>query len=80
MKRNLLCHEDSADGDCEAVLADCDVVVDETYHTVADNQAMMETFRAYSYLDAFGRLNIVSPPRSPSTSGEHCHGAGHSKE
>ena len=59
VKRNLLCHEDSADGDCEAVLADCDVVVDETYHTVADNQAMMETFRAYSYLDAFGRLNIV---------------------
>jgi len=60
VKRNLVSHEESADGDIEEVLADCDVVVDETYHTVADNQAMMETFRAYSYLDAYGRLNLVS--------------------
>ncbi len=59
VKRNLICHEESAGGDVEAVLAGCDVVVDETYHTVSDNQAMMETFRAYSYLDTYGRLNIV---------------------
>lgn len=59
VKRNLICHEESADGDVEAVLADCDVVVDETYHTVSNNQTMMETFRAFSYLDTYGRLNIV---------------------
>ncbi|MBR1781000.1 MAG: molybdopterin-dependent oxidoreductase [Oscillospiraceae bacterium] len=59
VERNLICHEESADGDVEAVLADCDAVVEQTYHTVSDNQAMMETFRAYSYLDAYGRLNIV---------------------
>lgn len=59
VKRNLISHEESFDGDVEAVLADCDVTVDETYHTVSDNQAMMETFRAYSYLDTYGRLNIV---------------------
>jgi CO/xanthine dehydrogenase Mo-binding subunit len=59
VKRNLICHEESGHGDIEAVLADCDEVVEETYHTIADSQAMMETFRAYSYLDTFGRLNIV---------------------
>lgn len=59
VKRNLICHEESSDGDVEAVLADCDVVLDETYHTPSDNQTMMETFRAYSYLDTYGRLNIV---------------------
>lgn len=60
VKRNLISHEESFDGDVKAVLADCDVTLDETYRTVSDNQAMMETFRAYSYLDTFGRLNIVS--------------------
>ena len=59
VKRNLISHEESFDGDVEAVLADCDVTLDETYHTVSDNQTMMETFRAYSYLDTYGRLNIV---------------------
>ncbi len=59
VKRNLVCHEESAAGDIEAVLAECDVVVDEVYRTPSDNQAMMETFRAFSYLDTFGRLNLV---------------------
>lgn len=59
VKRNLVCHEESAAGDIEAVLRECDVVVDEVYRTPSDNQAMMETFRAFSYLDTFGRLNLV---------------------
>ena len=36
----------SEHGDLEAAFAECDIVVDETYHTLADAQAMMETFRS----------------------------------
>ena len=44
----------------DAVLADCDVVIDETYHTLANQQAMMETFRTECFIDTYGRLNVVS--------------------
>ena len=44
----------------DAVLAECDVVAEGTYHTLADQQAMMETFRTCCYFDAYGRLNILS--------------------
>ena len=30
------------------------------YHTKANAQAMMETFRSYAYMDTFDRLNVVS--------------------
>ena len=43
--RNLCAHDESGEGDIEAVLAGCDVVIDHTYHTRACQQAMMETFR-----------------------------------
>src|SRR5699024_7126097 len=59
-KRNLCASDVSGEGDVEAVLADCDVVIDETYHTLANQQAMMETFRTECYLDTYGRLNIFS--------------------
>lgn len=59
-KRNLCAHDDMGEGDVEAVLADCDVVVEETYHTKANQQTMMETFRAYCYMDTYSRLNVVS--------------------
>ena len=49
----------------EAVLKDCDLVIERTYHTKADNQTMMETFRAFTYLDAFGRLNVVASTQIP---------------
>ena len=42
------------------MLADCDVVVEETYHTLANQQAMMETFRTVCYMDTYGRLNVLS--------------------
>lgn len=58
-KRNLCAHDDMQNGDVEAVLADCDVVVEETYHTKANQQAMMETFRTYCYMDVYSRLNVV---------------------
>lgn len=59
-KRNLCSSGSESDGDVEAVLKDCDLVIERTYHTKADNQTMMETFRAFTYLDAFGRLNVVA--------------------
>lgn len=59
-QRNLCaCGSDSM-GDIDAVLEDCDVVVEETYHTLANQQAMMETFRTTCYMDAYGRLNVLS--------------------
>ena len=59
-KRNLCAHDESGAGDIEAVLAGCDVVIDHTYHTRAGQQAMMETFRTYCSIDAYGRLNDLS--------------------
>ena len=59
-KRNLVGTTADADGDVEAVLSSCDVVLDRTYHTKAFNQAMMETFRTYTHLDRYGRLHVIS--------------------
>lgn len=59
-KRNLCAHDECGQGDIEAVLADCDVVIDRTYHTKAVQQTMMETFRTFCTIDTYGRLNVVS--------------------
>lgn len=64
-KRNLCAHEVCGDGDVEAVLASCDHVVDRVYHTKANQQTMMETFRTFTYMDAYGRLNVVSSTQVP---------------
>ena len=59
-KTNRCASETTSDGDVEAVLADCDIVIDHVYHTKANQQTMMETFRTGCYMDTYGRLNIVS--------------------
>ena len=59
-KRNLCATARSEEGDVDGVMAECDTIVEHTYHTVADQQAMMETFRTYCSVDAYGRLNIFS--------------------
>lgn len=59
-KRNLCAHDECGQGDIEAILADCDVVIDRTYHTKAVQQTMMETFRTFCTIDTYGRLNVVS--------------------
>ncbi len=58
-KRNLCAHDECGNGDIDAVLADCDVVIDHVYHTQACQQAMMETFRTYCEIDTYGRLHII---------------------
>ena len=59
--RNLVGATADAGGDVEAVLADCDVVLERTYHTKAYNQAMMETFphRSPSWT-AMAGLHVIS--------------------
>ena len=59
-RRNLCAHDECGSGDIDAVLADCDVVIDRVYHTQACQQAMMETFRTYCEIDTYGRLHIIS--------------------
>lgn len=59
-KRNLCANEVCGQGDVEKTLSECDVVLERTYHTKANQQAMMETFRTYCYIDTYGRLNILS--------------------
>ena len=59
-KRNLVASGVDSDGDVDGLMAQCEVVVDRTYHTRAFNQGMMETFRTYTDLDRYGRLNVVS--------------------
>lgn len=64
-KRNLCAHGESVYGDVEDVLKNSAVVLERTYHTKANAQAMMETFRAFSYIDTYGRLNVVSSTQIP---------------
>ena len=70
--RNLVGTTSDAGGDIEAVLADCDVVLERTYHTKAYNQAMMETFRTFTQLDRYGRLHVIRPRRSCTTCAASC--------
>lgn len=64
-KRNICASGDLIKGDVEEVLKDCDVVLEETYHTKVNAQAMMETMRTFSYYDCYGRLVIVSATQIP---------------
>ena len=64
-KRNLCASGEESAGDIEAVLASCDVVLTRTYHTKANQQTPMETFRTATYLDTYGRLNIISSTQVP---------------
>lgn len=59
-KRNLVASETDASGDVDAVMADCDVVIEHKYHTRAAQQAMMETFCTYTSMDRYGRLHVVA--------------------
>lgn len=59
-KRNLCAVGGTEAGEVDKVMADCDVVIENTYHTKANQQAMMETFRTYTSLDTYGRLHVIS--------------------
>ena len=64
-KRNLCASNVEEVGDVDAALEKCAYVVDRVYHTKANQQTMMETFRTYCYMDHFGRLTVVSSTQIP---------------
>ena len=64
-KRNICSQGGFEHGDVEEELKNCAYVVEEVYHTKANNQAMMETFRTFTELDTYGRLNITSSTQIP---------------
>ena len=59
-KRNLVACGDEIHGDVEGILAECDIVLEHTYHTKAYNQAMMEPFTTYASFDRYGRLHVIT--------------------
>ena len=64
-ERNIVSKHFYEKGNVEEELSKCDFVVDETYYTQAQAHAMMETYRAYNYLDHNGRLVVVSSTQIP---------------
>ncbi len=64
-ERNIVSKHLYETGNIEEELANCDVVVEDTYYTQAQAHGMMETYRAYNYLDHMGRLVVVSSTQIP---------------
>ena len=64
-KRNLCSSNVEKVGDVDAMLEKCAYTVDQVYHTKANQQTMMETFRTYCYMDHFQRLTVVSSTQIP---------------
>ncbi len=64
-ERNIVATHNYTKGDVEKTLSECDIVIEETYYTQAQAQAMMETYRAYNYLDHMGRLVVISSTQIP---------------
>ena len=58
--RNLCASDSTSEGDIAKAFNESDVILTRTYHTKANQQATMETFRAFAYKDIYGRLNVVS--------------------
>lgn len=63
--RNIAASFATEQGDVEAELAGCEVVIERTYATQAQAHAMMETFRATTSLDVNGRLQVMSSTQIP---------------
>lgn len=59
-KRNLIHHELHERGDLEGVFKDCDIVLEHTFHTRANQQGYLETMRSYCEIDNRGRLHSIS--------------------
>ena len=64
-ERNIVSTHNYTKGDKDKTLSECDVILEETYYTQAQAQAMMETYRAYNYLDHMGRLVVISSTQIP---------------
>lgn len=63
--RNIVCTSKVKFGNVEEELAKCDTIIERIYYTQAQAHAMMETYRAFSYLDHAGRLVVTSSTQIP---------------
>ena len=64
-KRNVASSYLETKGDVEKGFAESDVIIEETYYTQPQIHAMMETYRTACYIDAHGRLNVISSTQIP---------------
>lgn len=63
-KKNIVSRFELGKGDVDKGFENCDAVIERTYWTQAQAHCMMETHRAYSYIDANGRLVVISSNQS----------------
>lgn len=64
-QKNIVSKNEIGYGNVEEELSNSEVVVSGTYYTQAQAHGMMETYRAFSYIDEYGRLVIVSSTQVP---------------
>ncbi|WP_027632728.1 xanthine dehydrogenase family protein molybdopterin-binding subunit [Clostridium hydrogeniformans] len=64
-EKNIASKEYVEYGDVDEELKKCDYVVEETYYTQAQSHCMMETYRAFNYMDHMGRLVVVTSTQIP---------------
>lgn len=64
-EKNLVSSATQVHGDMDDAWKHCDYIVEETYHSLANQQTMMETFQTFTSIDEFGRLNVVSSTQIP---------------
>lgn len=64
-KRNLCASDRFEYGNFDDEYSRCAVTIEETYHTKSNHQTPMETFRTYTELDVYGRLNVISSTQIP---------------
>lgn len=62
---NTVAATDWSHGNVAEVLKDCDVVFRQTYRTQAQAQAMLESQRAFAYMDPYDRLVVVASTQVP---------------
>lgn len=64
--RNIVVDYDKSFGeDIEGIFKQCDIVVEDSYYTQAQAHAMMETYRAFSYIDQHNRLVVTTSTQIP---------------
>ncbi|WP_315166402.1 xanthine dehydrogenase family protein molybdopterin-binding subunit [Metaclostridioides mangenotii] len=62
--RNIVSRERFSKGDVDKEFENSDVVIERSYITQPQAHCMMETHRAYTYIDANGRLVVISANQS----------------
>jgi CO/xanthine dehydrogenase Mo-binding subunit len=63
--KNIVSSQKIEVGDVEKELKKCDLVIEDIYYPQAQAHCMMETYRAFNYLDHMGRLVVVSSTQIP---------------